>query len=142
MARNTELQRYRDETFDAFSNSLNVTAAEVNKLDGFSPLSISNGTALVTKADDYTFVLGDANKAFDFGAASGKTATIPANASVAFPVGTILVVTKSGANTLTLAITTDTLISLATPVLAASGGAALLIKVAATTWVCVSGNIS
>ena len=165
MARNTELQTFRDQevlpsTVTASATELNTldgvaatltaaelnildgvtsTAAEINKLDGFSPLAVTNGTVLQTKSDNYTAVLTDAGTCIDFGAASGKTFTIPANASVAFPIGTVIIVTG---NALTLAITSDTLISPATPELAESGGAALLIKVAATTWVCVSGNLS
>ena len=145
MARNTELQRYRDETFDAFSNSLSVTAdevsildgctataAEINKLDGFSPLGINNSEAQVSKTDDYTATLAEAGTRVDFGAASGKTFTIPANSAVAFPIGTIIIVSKSGANDLTLAITTDTLIGSTT---LSATTACLLVKIAATQWI-------
>ena len=124
-------------------DGVTATTAEINKLDGFLPLSLtSDNTVLQSKTDNYTAVLADAGTVIDFGASSGKTFTIPANSSVAFPVGTVIIVTKSGANALTLAITTDTLISLATPELAASGGAVIFLKAAATTWVAISGNIS
>jgi hypothetical protein len=124
-------------------DGVTATAAEINQLDGWSPLELTrDNTVLQTKTDNYTAVLADAGTVIDFGASSGKTFTIPANASVAFPIGTILIATKSGANALTIAITSDTLISLATPELAASGGVALFLKVAATTWVAISGNIS
>ena len=160
MARNTELQRYRDETFDAFSNSLSVTAdevsildgctataaelnildgvtattAEINKLDGASPLSFT-GT-VTAKTDDYTATLADANTCLTFGTASAKTLTIPANSSVAFPVGTVIAVGKS-TNDLTLAVTTDTLWG-GTTIPAST--AALVIKVATTTWISIIGE--
>jgi|APGre2960657404_1045060.scaffolds.fasta_scaffold00972_9 hypothetical protein len=143
MARRDEFQRWRDQQTGSLPASVTATAAELNQLDGWSPLELTrDNTVLQTKSADYTAVLADAGTVIDFGAASGATFTIPANASVAFPIGTVLIVAKSGANTLTIAITSDTLISLTTPVLAASGGVALFIKAAATTWVCVSGNIS
>jgi hypothetical protein len=124
-------------------DGVTATTAEINQLDGWTPLELtSDNTVLQAKTDDYTAVLADAGTVIDFGASSGKTFTIPANASVAFPIGTMIIVTKSGANTLTIAITSDTLISLATPVLAASGGVAVFIKAAATTWVCISGDIT
>ena len=143
MARRDEFQRWRDQQTGSLPASVTATAAELNQLDGWSPLELTrDNTVLQTKSADYTAVLADAGTVIVFGAASGATFTIPANASVAFPIGTVLIVAKSGANTLTIAITSDTLISLTTPVLAASGGVALFIKAAATTWVCVSGNIS
>lgn len=113
--------------------SATVTTAELNKLDGFSPLSfINTGAAVTDKTDNYTAVLADANTCLNFGTASGKTFTIPANSSVAFPVGTIFIVAKS-TNNLTLAVTTDTLIGCTGTVVAST--ASLVIKVAPTVWV-------
>ena len=156
MARNTELQTFRDQevlpsTVTASATELNIldgvtatyaelnildgvtaTAAEINKLDGFSPLGINNSEAQVSKTDDYTATLAEAGTRVDFGAASGKTFTIPANASVAFPIGTIIIVSKSGANNLTLAITSDTLIGSTT---LSATTACLLVKIAATQWI-------
>lgn len=118
-------------------DGVTATAAEINKLDGFSPLSfINTGAAVTAMSDNYTLVLADANTCINAGTISGKTLTIPANASVAFPVGTIVVVAKS-TNALTLAITTDTLLGSTT--VAASTGA-LLIKVASTTWVSITSS--
>lgn len=150
MARRDILQAERDQTFNAFERNLNITqaeasildgctatAAEINKLDGFSPLSfINTGAAVTAKTDNYTATLADANTCLNFGTASGKTFTIPANASVAFPVGTVFIVAKS-TNALTLAVTTDTLLGSTT--IAASTGA-LVIKVASTTWVSITSS--
>jgi hypothetical protein len=61
----------------------------------------------------YTFVMADAGKAKYHDEATGRTWTIPSNASVPFPIGTILCFDNTGnagaAGTLTIAITSDTL---------------------------------
>ena len=158
MARNTELQTFRDQevlpsTVTASATELNIldgvtatyaelnildgvtaTTAEINKLDGASPLSFT-GT-VTAKTDDYTATLADANTCLTFGTASAKTLTIPANSSVAFPVGTVIAVGKS-TNDLTLAVTTDTLWG-GTTIPAST--AALVIKVATTTWISIIGE--
>jgi hypothetical protein len=135
MARNEELQRYRDEEFNAIERDLTVTASEINKLDGFSPLSfINTGAAVTAKTDNYTATLADANTCLNFGTASAKTFTIPANSSVAFPVGTVFLIAKS-TNALTLAVTTDT--HLGSTTVAATTGA-LIVKVAETTWLTIT----
>jgi|GEM_PF-4663637 len=89
--------------------------------------------------DDYTLVLADAGKHYYHTSSNspGHTLTIPANASVAFPIGTVIaIVNENGANSLTLAITSDTLrwgSSTGSRTIAANGTASLL-KVAATVW--------
>ena len=70
---------------------------------------------------------------------TGRTWTIPANASVAFPIGsTITLINDSGAGTITIAITSDTLVlagsgATGSRTLAANGDATLL-KIGATRW--------
>jgi hypothetical protein len=137
MPRRDEFQRWRDQQTGSLPASVTATAAELNQLDGWSPLELTrDNTVLQTKSANYTAVLSDAGTVIDFGSASASTFTIPANSSVAFPIGTIIIVTKSGANTLALAVTTDTLIGGdGSPTLSASGGVALFLKAAATTWV-------
>lgn len=62
------------------------------------------------KAAAYEFVLTDSGKHVFHDEASARTYTIPANASVAFPIGTIItIVNNASAGAITLAITTDTL---------------------------------
>src|SRR5690606_3554937 len=60
---------------------------------------------LSAKSADYTAVMGDANSVIPHngGDNNARTFTIPANASVAYPVGTFLCF-HNGANTLTIAI--------------------------------------
>lgn len=70
---------------------------------------------------------------------SARTWTIPANSSVAFPIGTaITIINDSSAGALTIAITSDTLVQAGTGstgsrTLAANGDATLL-KIGATRW--------
>lgn len=51
----------------------------------------------------YTLVLADAGQNVDMNNAGANTLTIPLNATVAFPVGTIITVTQAGAGTTTIA---------------------------------------
>jgi hypothetical protein len=85
-----------------------------------------------------TLAIGDAGKHIYVTTAS-QTITIPANASVAYPIGTTLTfIAGPSATTVTIAITTDTLrlaggTSTGSRTLAANG-MATAVKVAATTW--------
>jgi hypothetical protein len=65
------------------------------------------GIPQTTKAGNYGPGLGDLATELFFTATA--TATLPANASVAVPIGNFLVVTADAGQTVTLAITTDTL---------------------------------
>lgn len=93
------------------------------------------------QSSSYELAASDAGKHI-FISSSGTTLTIPANSSLAFPVGTtIVVVNGSGVTT---SITSSDTIRLAnssstgTRTLA-SNGMATLLKIASTTWI-VSGN--
>jgi hypothetical protein len=58
----------------------------------------------------YTMVMSDAGKSFYHTSGTAHVLTIPANASVAFPIGTVMAgVNENGAGNLTLACTSDTL---------------------------------
>ena len=54
-------------------------------------------------ATSYTLVLADAGSVLTFSAATAVTATIPPNSSVAFDIGTALIVAQYGAGKVTLA---------------------------------------
>jgi hypothetical protein len=91
------------------------------------------------QSSNYTFVLADANKHIFHNSASAHTFTIPANASVAYPIGTaITVINGQGSGVLTLAITTDTLQWLPSggsgSRTIAAFGQGTLIKIASTIW--------
>lgn len=90
----------------------------------------------------YTLALTDAGKHISI---TTGGVTIPANASIAFPVGTTVTIFNDSGSTQTIGITTDTLrwagtTSTGTRTLAAYG-LATAIKVASTTWV-ISGNLT
>ena len=113
-------------------NSLNVGYLEV-------PDSAGSG------ANSYTCVLADSGTMVRISGAT-KTVTIPANASVAYPVGTTLTFFCSNASGLSIAITSDTMTlanttNTGTRTLARNGLATAL-KLTSTTWVISGVGIS
>ena len=100
------------------------------------------GLPAVSPAGAYTLVLDDQGRIILL--ATGGL-TIPANGTVAFPIGTTIAVYNNSGSTQTVAITTDTLrlaggASTGTRTLAIRG-LATLVKVAATEWI-ISGNVT
>jgi len=95
------------------------------------------GSPQIADQDTYTLALTDAGGHYYHISGSAHTLTIPANSSVAFPIGTVIViVNEDAAGLLTLAITTDTLrwgASTGSRTIAANGTASLL-KVTSTVW--------
>lgn len=91
----------------------------------------------------YTAVLTDGDKIITMNNAAANTFTIPANASVTYPVGTKLNILQIGAGATTVAINTDTLSYDTSLTLTLNGQYAMAtaIKIAATQWVLV-GNLA
>lgn len=90
----------------------------------------------------YSFVLGDGLDVLcTFNNASPVTVTIPANSSVAFPIGTKIDWVNIGAGQVTFAITTDTLRAPDGTKSAKQYAAGSLLKIASTTWV-LTGNVT
>ena len=93
----------------------------------------------------YTTVLADSGKAILHPStdANARTFTIPANASVAYAVGTVLTFINMTSQVVTIAITSDTLYLAGTGTTGsrtlAQYGMASAIKMTSTTWI-VSGN--
>lgn len=104
-------------------------------------LKAERGLVITSKSAAYGFVLTDANNWFLHPSAdtTARTWTIPANSSVAYPVGTTLnFVNQASAGTLSIAITTDTMRlassgSTGTRTLAANGIATAM-KLTSTEW--------
>lgn len=93
---------------------------------------------IVSKSASYGCGLSDASKCIYYTGGAGSTITIPANSSVPYPVGTILMFRNDGTASLSIAITTDALVmsptgSTGTRTLAQYGQAAAH-KVTATRW--------
>jgi hypothetical protein len=109
--------------------------ADVDSL-GFRGLPQESKTAA------YTLALGDAGRHISI---TTGGVTIPADGTVAFPIGTTIVVYNNSSSAQNIAITTDTLRLAGTATTGtrslAQRGLATLVKVAATEWA-VTGNVS
>jgi hypothetical protein len=112
-------------------------------VDGTDAVGFRN-TPVNSQSADYTLVLADSGKTILHPVADDnpRTFTIPANASVAYPVGTVISFVNLQ-NTVTIAITTDTMYlandgATGSRTLAEYGMASAM-KVASTTWI-ISGN--
>lgn len=112
---------------------VNMAGSDSSPEVGFRvlPQNIQNG--------NYTCVLGDSGcHVYKASGGAGETFTIPANSSVAYPIGTMLTFVNDGGGTLTIAITTDTLEmspggATGSRTLA-DNGVATALKVASTVW--------
>lgn len=112
-------------------------------VDGTDAVGFRN-TPVNSQSTAYTLVLADSGKTILHPASddNARTFTIPANSSVAYPVGTVVTFVNL-INTVTIAITSDTMYlagdgSTGSRTLAAYGVASA-VKVASTTWI-ISGN--
>jgi len=86
---------------EAYADGQVLTAANVNSITegvndiAFGVLNAQTGTS-------YTLVLTDVAKVITLSNASAITLTVPTNASVAFPIGTTLLLTQLGAGQVSL----------------------------------------
>jgi len=113
-------------------------------VDGTDAVGFRN-TPVNSQSADYELVLADSGKTILHPAsdANDRDFTIPANTSVAYPVGTVVSFVNLSANDLEIKITTDTMYlandgDTGTRTLAQYGMASAM-KVASTTWI-ISGN--
>ena len=112
-------------------------------VDGTDAVGFRN-TPVNSQSAAYTLVLADSGKTIFHPVAddNARTFTIPANASVAYAVGTVITFVNL-INTVTIAITTDTMylagVGTTGSRTLAEYGVASAVKVASTTWV-ISGN--
>lgn len=114
-------------------------------VDGTDAVGFRN-TPINSQSAAYTLVLADSGKTILHPSAdtTARTFTIPANSSVAYPLGTVLTfVNQNGAGVVTIAITTDTMRlagagTTGSRTLAANG-VATCVKLTSTEWI-ISGN--
>lgn len=96
---------------------------------------------LNSKTVNYTLLASDAGKTMLMNGSS-VTLTIPANATVPFPTGTVFIVINANASPLSIAITSDTLTLVNSTTTGtrtlAQNGVATCIKIGATSWL-ISG---
>ncbi len=105
------------------------------------------GAPLNEEDTSYTFALSDAGKLVRANNGSAMTYTIPPNASVAFPIGTVIVVRNVGAGTVTITRGSGVTQYLAggstsKDVALTQWGLATLVQEAANSWVISGTNIS
>ncbi len=130
----------------AFDVGFTVPGAFTYSLPNVSCLLASEQLRQVSQSAAYTLVLADAGKQIFHPSAdtTARTWTIPANSSVAFPIGTAIVfVNQASAGVLTISITTDTMRLAGTGTTGsrtlAANGIATALKVTATEWL-ISGT--
>jgi hypothetical protein len=122
----------------ASGNASNMTVDGTDAV-GFRNVPINSQSAA------YTAVLADSGKAIFHPStdANARTFTIPANASVAYPLGTVLTFLNMTSQVVSIAITTDTMYLAGTGTTGtrslAQYGMASAIKMTSTTWL-ISGN--
>ena len=94
-----------------------------------------------TKTANYTLVLGDAGESIEMNVATANTLTVPLNSSVAFSVGTTILLIQVGAGQTTITPTAGVTVN-ATPglKLRAQWSVATLIKRGTDSWV-VAGDV-
>jgi hypothetical protein len=120
----------------ASDTTLSRAAAGVIAVEG---VSLYPSIPVTNKSAAYTAVLADANTGIRHPASdnNARTFTIPANGSVAYPIGTVLTFLNE-INTVTLSITTDTLVMAETGLTGsrtlAADGLATAWKVDTTRW--------
>jgi hypothetical protein len=124
----------------------NGTAGEVQNsgviIDDANRVYGAGQLANIQTGTTYTIALSDAGKLITMNNAAASTLTIPANASVAFPIGTIISILQLGAGQVTIAITSDTLYSNGNKFKCTGQYAACgIVKLTSTTWA-LYGNVS
>ena len=134
----TGTQTLTNKTIHGNANTLTVDGT--NPV-GFLHIPQNNQTA------NYTLTLGDAGKHIHKGDTTALTFTIPANATVAFPIGTAITFVNSGTSAnISIAITTDTMRLVGAGTTGtrtlAPYGVATAIKVAAQLWMISGTNLT
>jgi hypothetical protein len=117
-----------------------ITVAAISDIAAnYFPLNVATNEETAS----YTLVLGDAQKIVEMNVATANTLTIPTNASVAFPVGTSILVVQTGAGQTTIAgaagVTVNSYLGLK---IAGQWAAATLVKRATNTWVAVGALVA
>ena len=132
----TDTQNLSNKTLQA-SNSIDDTGTIAATSPGFRGVPQNSQTA------SYTLALTDAGKHISI---TTGGVVIPANGSVAFPIGTTIVVYNNSSSSQNITITTDTLRFAGTATTGtralAQRGLATLVKVAATEWVASGAGLS
>lgn len=127
----------------SYANGDVLTATNVNDITGTLNL-VGNLIENAQTGTTYTLVAGDAAKIVSMNNASANTLTVPTNASVAFPVGTQILVYQKGAGQTTISPVSGTVnIRSQGSKLKVTGqyGLAGIVKIATDEWIAF-GNLS
>ena len=143
--------------FAGAATTLNMGAATATTTIHGTTIALGEATGTTTvagsicpqnsKSEDYGILAADANKHLLHPTADDnpRTFTIPANTSIAFPVGTMITFVNQQ-NTVTIAITDDTLTLMGSGATGsrtlAENGIATVLKVASTSWVITGTGLS
>lgn len=120
----------------------NVWAASDVNTQNTNINALGNVTVNAQTGTTYTLVLADALKVVSCSNAAAITLTVPTNASVAFPVGTQIIVYQAGAGQVTISGAGVTFRSNGTKLkLTGQYAVATLIKIGTDEWI-VAGNVS
>lgn len=138
-----------DDSDLTFSGSTTtMTNAAVTTSLTVAGAAVTNNVVQNSQSADYTAVLGDAGKSILHPSTdtNARTFTIPANASVAYPVGTCITFINMTANVVTIAITSDTMYLAGTGTTGsrslAQYGVATAYKIDATHWIISGTNLT
>ena len=129
---------------DGSRNLSNVTMSSGTTVDGTDAVGFRN-LPVNSQSAAYTAVLADAGKIIFHPStdANARTFTIPANGSVAYPIGTALSFINMTSQSVTIAITSDTMYLSSAGTTGsrtlAQYGSATAIKMTSTTWL-ISGS--
>ena len=129
---------YNDGTSSQWIDASHISSAPSGGTVSY-PQNIQSG--------NYTLVLSDAGKHIYSANTGAQTITIPTNASVAFPIGTVITIVNRGTSTILLSIsgvsifTKNFPVSIPSPAVA-SNNSIQIIKTAENSWVSTFGDFS
>lgn len=133
---NSDADTWKISTGTTLANAvIAVTTAGDIDLTGTVSLAGSYGEVLNDVTTTRNLILTDANDTVTMSNGAAVSCVIPANASVAYPIGTRITLINLGAGTVTVSITTDTLNGNVGGLTMAQYDKRTLIKVTATSWI-------
>jgi hypothetical protein len=114
-----------------------VTAADITNLGFVATITTNRQIA------SYTLVIGDYGKLVEMNVATANTLTVPTNASVAFPIGTQILISQYGAGACTVTAASGVTLRSESSKLKTNGqySGATLVKIATDEWY-VFGNLT
>lgn len=132
----TQHKNHNDQIL-ALETLVGVTGSAVTTTHDF----LAHGRVVNAQTDDYAIVLADAGKVINMNKGTAVNLTVPANATTAFLVGTVIQVIGIGAGLVTIVAAGGVTISAESLVFRAQYSTAWLLKTATNTWYLVGDTI-